>query len=69
MSVLWTVVLLNSLLIPSQGFVIPSLVSRADMNGKCIEKTGFILLLWPVLLLLSLDHAQKNRRWSRSPQQ
>ncbi|XP_066055326.1 BPI fold-containing family B member 3-like [Chamaea fasciata] len=33
MSVLWTVVLLNSLLIPSQGLGIPLLASRADMNG------------------------------------
>ncbi|XP_059718566.1 BPI fold-containing family B member 3-like isoform X1 [Haemorhous mexicanus] len=33
MSVLWTVVLLNSLLIPSQGFIIPLSVARPDMNG------------------------------------
>ncbi|CAN8191168.1 unnamed protein product [Coccothraustes coccothraustes] len=33
MSVLWTVVLLNSLLIPSQGFIIPFSVARPDMNG------------------------------------
>ncbi|XP_072773254.1 BPI fold-containing family B member 3-like [Taeniopygia guttata] len=33
MSVLWAVVLLNSLLIPSQGFGIPFLVARPDMNG------------------------------------
>ncbi|NXM57688.1 BPIB4 protein, partial [Illadopsis cleaveri] len=32
MSVLWTVVLLNSLLIPSQGLGIPFLAARADMN-------------------------------------
>ncbi|XP_059337122.1 BPI fold-containing family B member 3-like isoform X1 [Ammospiza nelsoni] len=33
MSVLWIVVLLNSLLIPSQGFIIPLSVARPDMNG------------------------------------
>ncbi|XP_077043651.1 uncharacterized protein LOC143695428 [Agelaius phoeniceus] len=33
MSVLWTVVLLNSLLIPSQGFIIPLSVARPDTNG------------------------------------
>uniref|UniRef100_A0A8C0U8S2 Lipid-binding serum glycoprotein C-terminal domain-containing protein n=1 Tax=Cyanistes caeruleus TaxID=156563 RepID=A0A8C0U8S2_CYACU len=33
MSVLWTVVLLNSLLIPSQGLGIPFLIARAETNG------------------------------------
>ncbi|NXR71880.1 BPIB3 protein, partial [Pycnonotus jocosus] len=36
MSVLWTVVLLNSLLIPSQGLGIPFLAARADMNGGAV---------------------------------
>ncbi|XP_056363052.1 BPI fold-containing family B member 3-like [Oenanthe melanoleuca] len=33
MSVLWTVVLLNSLLIPSQGLGLLPMAARADMNG------------------------------------
>lgn len=69
MLVLWTLVLLNSLLIPSQGLGRLSLADRADMNGKCMQETEFILLLRPFLLFLSLDHAQKIRSWCRSAQQ
>lgn len=36
MLALWTVVLLNSLLISSQGLGIPFSLARADMNGKCM---------------------------------
>ncbi|KAL2296935.1 hypothetical protein Nmel_014986 [Mimus melanotis] len=39
MTVLWTIVLLNSLLIPSQGLGLLSLAGRADMNGKCFGDT------------------------------
>ncbi|NWR07106.1 BPIB4 protein, partial [Paradoxornis webbianus] len=46
MLVLWTVVLLNSLLIPSQGLGIPLLAARADMNdgvlGGLLGKGGVI---------------------------
>ncbi|NWV48542.1 BPIB3 protein, partial [Daphoenositta chrysoptera] len=42
MSLFWTVVLLNSLLIPSQGFGIASLVARPDMNGGLLGKEGVV---------------------------
>ncbi|NWH86330.1 BPIB4 protein, partial [Aegithalos caudatus] len=46
MSVLWTVVLLNSLLIPSQGLGIPFLAARGDMNdgvvGGLLDQDGIL---------------------------
>ncbi|NXO96122.1 BPIB3 protein, partial [Certhia brachydactyla] len=46
MSVLWTVVLLNSLLIPSQGLGVPFLVPRTDMNdsvvGGLLDQDGIL---------------------------
>ncbi|NXL26076.1 BPIB3 protein, partial [Setophaga kirtlandii] len=42
MLVLWTVVLLNSLLMPSQGFIIPLSVARPDMNGGLLGQDGVV---------------------------
>ncbi|NXO78986.1 BPIB3 protein, partial [Sitta europaea] len=42
MSLLWTVVLLNSLLIPSQGLGLPLMAARTDMNGGLLDKEGIV---------------------------
>ncbi|NXN88436.1 BPIB3 protein, partial [Bombycilla garrulus] len=42
MSALWTIVLLNSLLIPSQGLGISSLVARPDVNGGLLGEGGVV---------------------------
>lgn len=73
MAVLWVVFLTCGLLTSSQGLPGSAPVSaRVDKDvlesGKCLEETGFIFILRPLLLFLSLDSTKKIRIWFRSVQ-